>query len=198
MDTLHSHPWVAQAALAEQGVVILPSATGVAALRQQGRASLVHTLEALLVAQGMAAPTSWRLCDAWPANADNRWAARLLAEPRPDCAMLLDEQLLPGQATLALRVPLDLRHFEVHFPRFPILPGVVQLAWVLSFGATRFATPDVCRRVEQLKFLRPVRPGDHVSLVLRYDADLRRLHFTYVQGELEYSSGRLVWDRGDG
>jgi 3-hydroxymyristoyl/3-hydroxydecanoyl-(acyl carrier protein) dehydratase len=197
MDILHGHPWVAHAVFTQQGVVISPTAAGVAALRQQGRRSFVQSLEMPLVAQGMTVPTSWRLCDEWPAHADVHWASRLLAEPRPDGAMLLGEQSLPGQATLALRIPLDLRHFDVHFPPFPVLPGVVQLAWALSFGTARLGTPDVCRRMEMLKFLRPVRPGDEVMLTLRYDADLRRLHFAYAQGDLEYSSGRLVWDRTD-
>ncbi|WP_430388793.1 hypothetical protein [Dyella sp. 20L07] len=197
-NALLDHPWVACVATgdtgdAQQGVALQPTPVGVDTLRQQGRRAFVQELNNHLAARGMANPAQWRLCDEWPTDTSADWASTLLRQSRPTQPILLAEQTGDSSALLTLRLPLDLAHFEVHFPPLPVLPGVVQVAWALAQAADRLGTPRTCRRVEMLKFQRPLRPGDSVTLSLRYDPNLLRLQFGYAHGDTEYSSGRLSW-----
>jgi len=193
-DTLRGHPWVAQACVAASGIVVLPTGDGVSALCHMGRAAFVRALADELEANGERSPKAWRFVDAWPDNADVHWADTLLSQPRPLEADVLGVEQQGDSVMLSLRIPVDLQSFDVHFPELPILPGVVQLGWALSLGADCFGTPRTCRRVELLKFQRPLRPGQLVQLSMRHDRVLNRLHFHYATHDVEFSSGRLQWE----
>ncbi|MCF7529249.1 AMP-binding protein [Neisseria lisongii] len=89
-------------------------------------------------------------------------------------------------------VPLDLRYFNGHFARFPLVPGVVQIQWVMSLAAQfDWATAPVIQ-VENLKYQHFIRPNDEVSLQLRWDADKRKIYFSLSVSERKCASGRLV------
>lgn len=193
-QALHDHPWVAQVCHAASGAVMLPTPLGVSALCRQGRGAFLNALDEQLAKLELAAPQAWRLVDAWPDDTALSWADAVLAQPRPADACVLSGQVSGHDAVLALRIPIDMPLFDVHFPELPILPGVVQIAWALAYGKVYFNTPATCRRVEMLKFQRPLRPGDQVQLSLRYDPTLQRLHFGYARDDMEYSSGRLQWE----
>ncbi|WP_233841451.1 acyl-CoA synthetase [Dyella sp. 2HG41-7] len=107
--------------------------------------------------------------------------------------VLLSERQHDGVWTLGLRVPKDLVYFGGHFPKAPVLPGVVQIAWALAFASQRFGTPLRCTSMEALKFQRLLRPDDRVDLTLRHDVDRHKVHFAYRYGDIAYSSGRLAW-----
>jgi 3-hydroxymyristoyl/3-hydroxydecanoyl-(acyl carrier protein) dehydratase len=107
--------------------------------------------------------------------------------------VVLGEREQDGVWTLDLLVPHELIYFAGHFPQAPVLPGVVQIAWALALAAQRLGTPPRCKLMEALKFQRLLRPGDRVTLTLRYDATRQKLHFAYRYGEQAYSSGRLAW-----
>ena len=189
---LAAHPWVARAAVCAEGALVLPAPAGVDALRAHGRQTLVEAWRTWLVERGAAAPSAWRLCDAWPAEAPEA----VLKQQSPATAVIENERTGDGGAReLALRLPLDLACFADHFPALPVLPGVLQLQWALAFGAERFGTPRACRRMEMLKFQRLLRPGDRPVLRLRHDDTSRRLHFAYLLDGAEASSGRFAWER---
>lgn len=68
----------------------------------------------------------------------------------------------------ALRnVPNTLAVLETHFPRFPVLPGVLILESLVEL-ASRVAGPGWrLSGAEQLRFRRYVRPGDQMELAVR-------------------------------
>lgn len=85
-----------------------------------------------------------------------------------------------------LRVPPELVFFQGHFPNDPILPGVVQLQVVVMDQARRvWPALGPLREVRRLKFTRPIRPGEILSLKLtRVTAGRSRIDFTLaVMGE---------------
>lgn len=105
---------------------------------------------------------------------------------------ILDEMPDGDSCTLQLRVPVELDCLPGHFPGTPVVPGVVQVGWVLALAAPRLGCSAVCREMEALKFQRLLQPGDAVTLTLRLDRARGKLHFAYRIGETGGSSGRLV------
>ena len=91
----------------------------------------------------------------------------------------------------------DLVYFPNHFPSYPILPGVVQLAWAehyakLFFGLeANYAKPF--SHLEVVKFVHVIKPGDNLSLTLNWKAETGELCFNFSSGSQGYSSGRMLY-----
>jgi 3-hydroxymyristoyl/3-hydroxydecanoyl-(acyl carrier protein) dehydratase len=192
---LENHPWLTSAYASDAGIVLLLNAWGHAEVHCQGRQSLLDSLQAHLTAQGLPAPRAWRLLDAMPDVMDDAAIVELLKASRPKMATPVAERHLDGIWTLSLRLPLDLVHFDDHFRKAPVLPGVVQVSWALALAAPRLGTSTHCRDMEALKFQRLLRPGDQLELSLRYEdeagAERGKLHFAYHIDGAHCSSGRL-------
>lgn len=95
------------------------------------------------------------------------------------------------RAEARLSFPPDSDVFHGHFPNMPVLPGVVQIDWVMRmseqcFGIARPAAADF-----QVKFSRIIRPGVVLTLNLELDPAHRRLTFEYRDGAQIMSSGRV-------
>ncbi|MBM7126367.1 hypothetical protein ISP19_13385 [Dyella flava] len=195
-ERLRTHAWVADARCGHAGenapgIVLVLHSTGIDALCRLGRSRLIDRLQRDIEYTGE--PVTWRLLDTLPASASAQQIDAWLQAPLPREALLLDEQQHDGVWTLALRIPLDLVYFPGHFPQAPVLPGAVQIAWALSFAATRLGTPARCQMMEALKFQQLLRPGNRADLTLHHDAARNKLHFAYRHGDKAYSSGRLAW-----
>jgi 3-hydroxyacyl-[acyl-carrier-protein] dehydratase len=64
-------------------------------------------------------------------------------------------------------VPLRHPAIEGHFPGNPVVPGVVILQQVISAAENWLGLPLVLRGLPQVKFLRPLPPGEQACLELR-------------------------------
>jgi 3-hydroxymyristoyl/3-hydroxydecanoyl-(acyl carrier protein) dehydratase len=96
-------------------------------------------------------------------------------------------------AHLELLMPDDLLYFRGHFPNFPVLPGIVQTHWAVSY-ARRYlpiGTADVTG--VQVKFKRVIGPNMRVGLNLAYALDRRRLAFEYREADRPCSSGTITF-----
>jgi 3-hydroxyacyl-[acyl-carrier-protein] dehydratase len=94
----------------------------------------------------------------------------------------------------AITVSPKLDYFAGHFPDEPILPGVALLhAFVLP--ACRQQWPELGRlaRLCRVKFVRPIRHGDGLELVLEREASGPRVDFTLDRNGETVSSGRLFF-----
>ena len=91
----------------------------------------------------------------------------------------------------------QLAHFPGHFPGTPILPGVVQVDWAMNLSQRLMDLPPRFAGMEVLKFQQLVRPGDRISLTLRFDPERSKLHFAYRNGEAACSSGRILLVNAD-
>lgn len=96
--------------------------------------------------------------------------------------------------SLKLRVQPELSWFVGHFPGVPLLPGVVQTAWVVEFGRRYFQLPPRFRYMSNVKFMRFIMPHTRVELRLRYFAEKHELSFEYHEGAALCASGRLGFD----
>ncbi|MDB6144077.1 MAG: AMP-binding protein [Pseudomonas sp.] len=203
---LEGHPWIDEARLgvvrenrASLGALVVLSTSGLHALRNQGRRALTEHLREHLRphCETIALPRRWRLVRQLPFNAQGKLPQAkidaLLLAPRPQEPELLSQQQVEDELRLELIIPPDLAYFSGHFPQTPVLPGVVQVDWALSLGQRLLDLPPRFAGMEVLKFQQLVRPGDQVSLILRFDSERSKLHFAYRNAEAAAcSSGRIV------
>jgi 3-hydroxymyristoyl/3-hydroxydecanoyl-(acyl carrier protein) dehydratase len=197
---LTGHPWLAQVHAGSSGALLLLSASGHAELRRHGRQSLLDHLQTHLVAHATEPAQHLRLLDTAPDELDVSTIDRWLLAPRPDRVTPLIEQAQDDRWTLTLQLPLELIHFDGHFPQAPVLPGVLQVGWALALAAPRLGTSMHCREMEALKFQRLLHPGDCIELTLHFETDPQdatrgKLHFAYRLDGEHCSSGRLKVER---
>ncbi|WP_339515924.1 AMP-binding protein [Pseudomonas sp. RL_15y_Pfl2_60] len=203
---LSSHAWVSDARVgvlqqgrAFLGALIALSPAGLHALRNRGRRVVTQALRNHLGehVEPIALPRRWRLAAELPYNSQGKLAQsqieQLLAAPRTT-------QITPETITennneflLTLRVPVDLAHFSGHFANTPVVPGVVQIDWVMGLSRQLLKTlPPRFAGMEVLKFQQLMRPGDAIELSLRFDTNRGKLYFAFTQNNAACSSGRIL------
>lgn len=98
------------------------------------------------------------------------------------------------KSELDILVAPDCPWFEGHFPGQPILPGVVQVGWVVHFAGELHGYKHAVHELEQVKFKHPILPGAKLTLRLTADPDRHRLRYEYHDGITSVSSGTLNFD----
>lgn len=74
-----------------------------------------------------------------------------------------------GRRVAAVRnIPATLPHFATHFPRLPVLPGVLLLEDMaaLAVGMASTGRPLRLRAVRNMRFRHSVGPGDQVEITV--------------------------------
>lgn len=105
---------------------------------------------------------------------------------------VLAERRFEDRRELDLRVPADLACWPGHFPDAAIVPGVLQLEWVMQEIAAWTGRPADVACIENLKFKRPILPGQELTLVLRSDSEPERFRFELEDDSGAFSLGRIV------
>jgi acyl-coenzyme A synthetase/AMP-(fatty) acid ligase len=142
------------------------------------RAGLLAWLDPVTV------PRRIRLVDALPREATGKIPReRILAILAPEGEVLEFDHRLGDSAA---------PWFEGHFERFPVLPGVVQLVELVLRPARR-RWPDLGDpvRIRRLKFQRPIRPGETLTVQISRPAGEARLDFQITCAGQPCSSGRF-------
>lgn len=209
-QALVAHGWVAEARLgvvqenrAVLGALLVLSDAGLFALREHGRRSLTEALRKHLSqhCEALALPRRWRLVRQLPLNSQGKLPQAdieaLLLAPRPKAPEVLEQVETDGEWSLQLSVPPDLAYFSGHFPKAPVLPGVVQVEWALNLGRQLLNLPGKFAGMEVLKFQQLVRPGDEIQLHLRFDPERGKLYFAYRNDTATCSSGRILLGAAD-
>ncbi|AXI59378.1 AMP-binding protein [Pseudomonas kribbensis] len=209
-QALVAHDWVAEARLgvvqenrASLGALLVLSESGLFALREHGRRSLTETLRRHLGehCEALALPRRWRLLRQLPLNPQGKLpqadVEALLLAPRPKAPEVLEQTETDGEWSLQLSVLPDLAYFSGHFPKAPVLPGVVQVEWALNLGRQLLNLSGAFAGMEVLKFQQLVRPGDEIQLHLRFDPERGKLYFAYRNDTATCSSGRILLGTGN-
>lgn len=97
----------------------------------------------------------------------------------------------PGVRVRA-RVPADLACFEGHFPGHPVVPGFVQIDWVVGLAREHLSAKGDVAAIEALKYRSFLVPEAEVEIALELHASGVRFAYRGAGGEL--SSGRLRLD----
>ncbi len=149
-------------------------------------------------------PKKWLLVNTMPLTTQGKVDQELLKSLLlvPVCAQgmrkkfpqVLNLEINQETIVLGLKVSEDLLYFADHFTAYPILPGVVQLAWAEYFGKLFFAIAKPFSCLETVKFMKTIQPGDELTLTLSWKADMAKLYFNFSSEHGVYSSGRMVYE----
>ena len=210
-QALASHPWVheARTGLRAGGkrltALIALTPAGLQQLRGAGRKALIQALRrhTALHCEPLAVPRHWRLVAALPWNAQGKIAqadfeAAVMRPRSPEAIEVAPSAHAadPLARHYRMTVPLDLTHFDGHFAATPVVPGVAQIGWAMDLARRALVPQGRFRGIEALKFQQLVRPGDALTLNLRWEPSRGKLYFDYaLQGQgRPCATGRILMD----
>ena len=81
-------------------------------------------------------------------------------------------------AKVSFKLDADLFYLKGHFEVQALLPGVVQVGYVVEFSK-ELLNLDVITNFQVIKFLNPIIPEDTVELTLKYNETKQALDFEY-------------------
>jgi acyl-coenzyme A synthetase/AMP-(fatty) acid ligase len=206
-DKLREHASVADAALAliprgpesRIAAAVILSSTGRVVLARDGRVAMGTILRRHLAAHFGATllPRVWRYVDQLPENglgkvplaelnALFRSTSESLLEPVP----VLEERRDARGVERLLRVPSGYPPLAGHFPGFPVVPGVVQLQWVMELAQLLGGPTITLGSLEVVKFKNVLRPGQTFRLRVELADGGEILRFRLWDDQTVFSSGR--------
>jgi acyl-coenzyme A synthetase/AMP-(fatty) acid ligase len=204
---LREHSSVADAALAliprgpeaRIAAAVVPSIAGREVLARDGRAAMgtalrrhlaLHFSETLL-------PRVWRYVDQLPEDALGKIPVdalgalfRARSGSEVESIPVLDEWRDDGAVERLMRVPFDYPPLAGHFPGLPVVPGVVQLRWVMEL-ARRLAAPTITlSSIEVVKFKNLLRPGQTFRLRVELSDGGTTVRFRLWDEQTVFCTGR--------
>jgi hypothetical protein len=207
---LRAHAFVSEAALLslEQGgetrvaAAVVLSEAGRRALAEGGRRAVSARLadELALHWDRVLLPRAWRYLEALPRDAQGKTPVALLRElfAGSRAPLLIGETRGPRALAREVVVPDDLVFLEGHFDGFPVVPGVVQLGWVVEAAEAALGAAPRVAAVENLKFKELLLPGQRFRLEVEWSEPRDVLRFRLAAGERVFSTGRLRLREGAG
>ncbi|MGZ8181048.1 MAG: AMP-binding protein [Methylobacter sp.] len=180
--------------------VVVLNPQGLEQLAIQGRNRLIRQLRKTLEPwfESVVLPRKWLFVNTMPLTAQGKIEQPLLKNlldfDSRKLPQVLKLEITPDGIQLGLRVPEDLLYFPDHFASYPILPGVVQLAWVEHFGKLFFDIDQPFSHMEMVKFTQVIQPGDELILALNWKAVPGKLYFNFSSERGAHSSGRMVYE----
>ncbi|MDO9161487.1 MAG: AMP-binding protein [Methylococcaceae bacterium] len=181
-------------------VTVVLSQSGAEQLATQGRNPLIKQLRKALEPwfEAVVLPRKWLFVNTMPltpqGKIDQHLLTSLLDVDNRKLPQALNLVITADDIKLGLKVPEDLVYFPDHFASYPLLPGVVQLAWAEHFGKLFFVINKPFRHMEVIKFIKIIQPGDELTLTLNWKANTGKLYFNFSSAQGPHSSGRMVYE----
>jgi acyl-CoA synthetase (AMP-forming)/AMP-acid ligase II len=183
------------------GVGIALSEAGFEELKRKGRNVFIKKIRSDLNQwfEAVVLPRKWLFLDSLPltnqGKIDQHLLTTLLEADNKKLPLVQAVNAIFGSVELTLKVPTELVYFPDHFANYPILPGVVQIAWAEYFGKLFFVIDQPFSLMEVIKFVKIIQPGDELTLSLNWNASTGKLHFNFYSDLGIHSSGRLIYGK---
>jgi 3-hydroxymyristoyl/3-hydroxydecanoyl-(acyl carrier protein) dehydratase len=107
---------------------------------------------------------------------------------------VLDRREDGNSLELDWRVPAELDCWPGHFPEQSVLPGFLQIDWLMRAIEAWTGRSSRLVRIEALKFKQLVLPEERLTLRLQRDSGSAVFRFRLGNGDVIISSGRVVFD----
>lgn len=172
---------------------------GWAALNQLGARGVQREIRAVLQErfETVLLPRRWRFVAQMPYNTQGKLPLESLqAMFDPELIkwpVLASQAIGQNSAELSCQIPAELVYFDGHFPKSPILPGVVQVHWAEHYGRQFLDIPGVFHALEAVKFQQVIFPRAVISISLQYDPERQKLGFRFYSEKGVHSSGRICF-----
>jgi 3-hydroxymyristoyl/3-hydroxydecanoyl-(acyl carrier protein) dehydratase len=100
----------------------------------------------------------------------------------------------PGgtDVSLTVKVLANSSCFDGHFDGAPILPGIAHLALVLDACARRFGAPCELTAIGEVRWRRPIRPGDELAIAITGELSDAAVRFSIRRHTEIVSSGSVM------
>ncbi|MCX7107486.1 MAG: AMP-binding protein [Methylococcales bacterium] len=183
------------------GVGIALSEAGFEELKLKGRNVFIKKIRSHLNQwfEAVVLPRKWLFLDSLPltnqGKIDQHLLKTLLEADNKKLPLVQTVNVILGSVELTLKVPTELVYFPDHFASYPILPGVVQIAWAEYFGKLFFVIDQPFSLMEVIKFVKIIQPGDELKLSLNWNGSTGKLHFNFYSDLGSHSSGRLLYSK---
>jgi hypothetical protein len=179
------------------GAAIVLTEAGLEQLASKGRNAFIKQLRTSLYQwfDATVLPRKWLVLNSIPLTTQGK-----INQPLINALLDTDTQKLPivqsvsitaNSVELTLKVPAELIYFPDHFAGYPILPGVVQIAWAEHFGKLFFTINQPFTMLEALKFVKVIQPNAALTLTLTWNDVTNKLYFNFCSDAGAHSSGRL-------
>ncbi|PJG85409.1 AMP-binding protein [Conservatibacter flavescens] len=171
---------------------------GIEMFREQGRKAVIEALKAFLAQtqEKIGIPRFWRFTDTLPRNSQSKisylaFESACLQKQREP--IWQSETRVDNVHIWRGKVPIDLIYFRGHFSNFPLVPGVVELQWVMDKIPAFFGQEKIVQRIDNLKFQKFLRPNDEIELNLVWDKDKQRMKFLLKTADEPCASGLVIF-----
>jgi acyl-CoA synthetase (AMP-forming)/AMP-acid ligase II len=205
-QTLDALPWIEEARCClvqskreSVGAIIVLSELGQEQYRTQGRKVLSDTLQQQLrdLVAPYAIPRQWRYLLTMPINAQGKLKKEVLQQLlQPDADQImplwLNAEVADSCVTLQVFIPSTLRYLKGHFPQWAVVPGVAQLDWIICFIKQYFDAEFAFKRLEAVKFTRPIEANTALKIRLLYHPNKGQTTYTISSLLGEHASGRVI------
>jgi acyl-coenzyme A synthetase/AMP-(fatty) acid ligase/3-hydroxymyristoyl/3-hydroxydecanoyl-(acyl carrier protein) dehydratase len=181
------------------GAVIVLTKDGLQLLKTKGRKPLIKELRNALYQyfDAVVLPRKWlfleRMLLTSAGKIEQPVLKHLLDMDGRKFPCVLGVEKTGDSVELKLNVPEELIYFPGHFSSYPILPGVIQIAWAEHFGKLFFAIDEPFLHMEVIKFVNVIQPGAELKLMINWKASSGKLYFNFSSESGTHSSGRMVY-----
>jgi 3-hydroxymyristoyl/3-hydroxydecanoyl-(acyl carrier protein) dehydratase len=125
---------------------------------------------------------------------NNFLANQLIAHDPNGLPKVLAVTQTDSEIVVEIFISADLPCFVGHFPGFAILPGVLQIDWVMKLAMAHWPDLGHFSGMDILRFARPILPNQRI--MLKIQRDLQRINFVWLlveseSSQIQSSSGRI-------
>ncbi|WP_370385852.1 AMP-binding protein [Snodgrassella alvi] len=203
-NQLMQHEWVADIHILKHpegthlAAWVALTDTGIQEWCKQGRKVIIHQLKNYLAKsqEKIALPRHWRFTTMLPRNTQSKLnpedVQQAILQPVINPVVLDQKMISADEYWLRIQVPLDLEYFKGHFDVFHLVPGVIQIKWIIELLQQCSWLVQAPLQMENLKFQHFLRPADVVELVFKRDCVRRKISFQCTMQDKKITSGRLV------
>ncbi len=178
------------------GCVLVLNDAGRDFIISNGRRNLIQNIKDYLAAYfpNVALPRKIRIVNVIPMNTQGKILKAEVAEIlRSKVAEPVAKNIIKTDKSWAADLVFldDAEYFKGHFDGYPILPGVIQLHFVMRFIRLFFGTDARAYDISKLKFSNLILPNTTVHFELNKCGD-NEFSFSYENGDIKYSAGKIV------